>query len=105
MQLEARIVHVADTGHEWCAGADDRNESRQDDGLATVPFKELLCAAQILDLEQTYVAGKRPGTHGATDRVVGGIAEDRCRSEQREGRGRLQRGGSIDRCMRTHGPE
>src|SRR5580692_2502088 len=50
-----RVLHLANTRHEWRECADDGHELRVDDGLAPVLLVESMCPLQVFLLEQAGI--------------------------------------------------
>lgn len=49
---EGAVMHVADTGDNWCKRANDRNKTGKDDGARTVLVKEALCLDDMCWIKQ-----------------------------------------------------
>src|SRR5688572_4160693 len=68
---EAPVLHLADAGHDRGKSPDDRHETRNDDGLATVALVEVLGPVQVALVEQQRIlAGKDARAAGPADRIT-----------------------------------
>src|SRR6185295_3885885 len=52
---ESPIGHPAHTGNEWSEGSDYRDESGDDDCLATIVFIELVGSVQVLPIQEPHL--------------------------------------------------
>src|SRR6266481_6366349 len=73
----AEIRHPRRAGDGWTEGADDGDESRQDDGLAAVFFVKVMCALKVAAFEEEGIfTAVKSGACRATDPVADLVTND-----------------------------
>ena len=81
---ETAVAHPPHTGDRRRKRADDRNKSRQNNGLAAVFFKKIMRTLNVVLLEKERVfAIEKPGANEITDGIARAVSENSGSHEQR----------------------
>jgi hypothetical protein len=97
---ELAVGHGADPGDERGEGTDDRDETGEEDGLATVLGVERLRPLQVLPLQETDVVVDGARADAVADPVVDRVAQDGGESQKAEQHPGVERPGGGESALR-----